>query len=304
MNARRVIMIAGISAAATASGAFAQTSASIASPHPDPLPGRVDVTQFVNDARGGSERYRDRRAAIADGYRRLGPAFPGMGEHWVHPGLIVSGTLDARTPSVLCYADSAGIPTLVGVAYTAPVLPGEAPPELPPGNRIWHQHSDAVDDETLLLVHPAAHEGDASRTRLAMFHAWIWLDNPDGMFAQNNWTLPFAQLGLTTSRAATPRAAQAAALLTAGGEYYMKLLEALVRPSPAERDALRSTVAHAVDRAEKWRASLATRVVSEAASGELELIWTDMWRSLESAVSGPARQRLITYSERSAGHTH
>ncbi|MGH7446005.1 MAG: hypothetical protein ACRELT_00495 [Longimicrobiales bacterium] len=256
------------------------------------------ASRFIEDARLGTADYRDRRAAIADGYRRLGPAFPGMGEHWVHPGLIVNGRFDASTPSVLCYADSAGVPTLVGVAYAVAVRPGESPPPAPAGDDVWHEHSDAVDDETLLLVHPAAHEGDASQPRLAMFHAWIWLDNPAGAFAQNNWALPFVQLGLSAPPDVTPAAAHAASLLTVGEPYYMQLLDVLARPEPAERLAFQRAVANAAAGVRAWHASIESSPIGPRDVVALERIWTDLWQALDAAAGDATRVRLLEYAGR------
>lgn len=263
----------------------------------------ADAIRFLAEARGGTERYRDRRVAIADGYRRLGPAFPGMGEHWIHPGLIVNGRLDARTPSVLCYADHAGVPTLVGVAYAVPLRPGDSPPTAPGGDHVWHEHSDAVDDESLLLVHAATHDGDAAEPRLAMFHAWIWLDNPDGTFAQNNWTLPFAQLGLLPPPSATATAAQAASLLTVGESYYMQLLDVLASPDHLERRSFDIAVTAAADRARAWHTALTSRQLAPADMLLLDSIWVDLWDALDVSVRPETRARLAAYAGRPGGGT-
>jgi hypothetical protein len=281
MNRMHVVLIVScLGVSATATDAQSQPSA---------------AEQFLADARAGTARYHDRRAAIADGYRKLGPAFPGMGEHWVHPGPIVNGRLDARTPSVLGYADIDGVPTLIGLAYAVPVLPGGTPPATPMGSAIWHEHSDAVDDETLLLVHGDAAAGDTTRPRLAMFHAWTSLDNPDGPFAQNNWALPFAQLGLTPPPAVSAAAAQAASLLTVGEAYWLKLLDALVQPTSAERRALQTAVGRAGERVTSWRESLEHSTVMPDGAALLERIWVDLWDDLENAVTGDARTRLKSY---------
>ena len=74
---------------------------------------------LVTAMRAGTARYRDLAAAIADGYRQIGPDFPTMGEHWVNAGLLVGGVLDPARPQVLEFASINGRPTLIGVAYAA-----------------------------------------------------------------------------------------------------------------------------------------------------------------------------------------
>ena len=255
--------------------------------HEPPLQERTDA--FLRDARDATARYRSRTAAIADGYRRIGPSFPGMGQHWVHPGLIVSRTLDPRRPPVLCYADSAGTATLVGLAFAVPLEAGEAPPEIPMGSSVWHHHDDAIDAETLLLVHRAP--GEAATPHLAMFHVWTWLENPDGMFAQNNWAIPFAQLGLSV-RAPTAEAAQALALLTAGDTYYLQIFDRIIDAEPSQREIMRAGLNTAMSQVHDWRTALTTTTVHANDVHALEGIWSGLWQSVDDRVDARTREQL------------
>jgi hypothetical protein len=258
-------------------------------------PQSLSIDSFLRDARAATVRYRRRAAAIADGYRRLGPSFPGMGEHWVHPGLIVSGSVDQRRPPVLCYIDSAGTPTLVGLAFTVPLRAGEGPPESPMGANIWHQHGDEVDAETLLLVHGAP--VDDAAPRLAMFHAWTWLDNPDGVFAQNNWALPFAQLGFDVPTP-TAAAAQALALRTAGADFYLRIFDRLVPAQPDQRRIMQTELVTATARVDAWRASRTSTTLLADDVQALEEIWSDLWLSIDQGVDDRTRIRLLEYPGR------
>ena len=82
------------------------------------------AASFVEEARAATVRYHDRGVAIAEGYRRLGPDFPGMGEHWINPGLVIQGRLDAARPQVLSYSVIDGEIRLTGAAYALPLPPG------------------------------------------------------------------------------------------------------------------------------------------------------------------------------------
>ena len=70
------------------------------------LPDDASIARFVAAARSGTERYRDQQAAIEDGFRVVGPDFPGMGEHWIHIGRLLQARFDPARPSLLQYARS------------------------------------------------------------------------------------------------------------------------------------------------------------------------------------------------------
>src|SRR6476619_3792405 len=77
-----------------------------------------EVGRFAAAVRTATERYRDRSAASADGYRRIGPDFPSMGEHWLNVSLAVRAEVDPLHPPILAYVSVAGKTVLAGVAYT------------------------------------------------------------------------------------------------------------------------------------------------------------------------------------------
>lgn len=248
------------------------------------------VAAFLDSLRTAGARFQSVDDAIAAGYRKLGPAFPGMGEHWIHPGRVVSGRVDPTAPSVLAFATIGGERRLIAAAFTVPLAPGERPPTYPAGAGVWHDHADRVDEELLLLAHPASHMAAGERPRLAMFHAWMWLENPAGVFAQNNWTLPFAQAGLDVERAPSPDAARALSLLTAGRDYYMALFTAAGPPSPEEGARLAALLDRYAREVEEWREG-ATSVGREGIV-ELEARWLAFWQDVRNAVGEPTWERL------------
>ena len=196
------------------------------------------VEAFAAAVRASTERYRDRAAAIADGYRRVGPDFPSMGEHWVSIPLVVRDQIDPLRPAVLEYVTVAGRPTLAGVAYTQLVREGPPRAPLPAPASAWHYHSGSVDEESFLLGHAQAHRAvdSTGRPRIAVLHAWLWLANPAGLFATDNWALPWHRLRLQPppeSERPTP-AAMAAALGTGGEAYFLALLRLREGLSAAE----------------------------------------------------------------------
>jgi hypothetical protein len=242
------------------------------------------VAAFVKRARAATKKYHDLSAAIAAGYRLVGPDFPGMGEHWVHTRRVVQRAVDVARPSVLSYLRIDGEPVLTGVAYARPVQRGETPPPFVlPG--LWHFHSGSIDEETLLLNPRSMHHGSADQPRLAMVHAWIWMENPNGLFAQDNWALPFRRLGLPVPDAVPPQAGKALFLLSDGVAYYARLIEVAGGPSDADRAAVRQVLAQYHARVQRrYRAMREADAVTDADLAWLVAQWHALWEALEDAV--------------------
>ena len=72
--------------------------------------------EFVGRVRAATLRYQQLDSAIVDGFRRVGPDIPTLGEHWVSIGRIAADGLVADRPPVLIYIRARGRATLVGVA--------------------------------------------------------------------------------------------------------------------------------------------------------------------------------------------
>ncbi len=243
------------------------------------------IAAFVAQARQATRPYHDLNEAIAAGYRLVGPDFPGMGEHWVHTRRIVQRDLSVAHPAILSYLRIDGKPVLTGVAYARPALPDEEPPDfIAPG--LWHYHAGSIDEETLLLNPQSMHHPGPEQPRLAMFHAWIWTDNPDGLFAQDNWALPFLRLGLPVPATAPPQAGKALFLLTDGVGYYGRLVALAGAPSAAEQAVVDAVLV-------RYHARVQTRFeamqrAGSVADGDVEALvtlWHSLWRDIEQAVS-------------------
>jgi hypothetical protein len=204
------------------------------------------LDELVARARAGTERYRDPQAARAAGYRPVGPDFPGMGRHWIHAGLILRDTPDPAEPPILEYAEIVGQQRLVGVAYAALVRGHHPPSWLGVPSDAWHFHGGTVEEESFLRRHAGLDESHGSQAgpRIAVLHAWIWLENPAGLLATDNWALPFARLGYPAIEA--PRAASQALALAAGENgrgYVESLVRAVGRLTPQEAAAVAPVVA-------------------------------------------------------------
>jgi hypothetical protein len=251
---------------------------------------------FVARARAGTTKYQDQKAAIADGYRAIGPDSPGMGQHWVHPSLLVDGRLDPSRPQILEYIPVLGTPTLIGVTYAIPLAHGEELPDAPPGRAAWHYHTGTVDEESLPLGHSTTGHGGAA-LRVAVLHAWIWLENPAGIFESENWALPFARLGMAVPQPVSPRAAKALSLLTGGDTYLDVTLRAVGRPDSSDAAAIKRILARNRQRVDTWRSGATGRAPSAEVIASLADLWVRMWGEIGSAVNPVVRERLQALHE-------
>jgi len=227
---------------------------------------------FLAAARAGSARYRDLDSAVADGFRLVGGDFPGMGEHWVHAGRLMAGVIDASRPAILSYATIEGRPALVGVAYAVPLGAGDP---LPPAPRdAWHAHSGSVDEASFLPRH-AGHSAGGPGARIAVLHAWVWLDNPDGPFATDNRALPFARAGLAPEPAPAP-ALRALALAYGAVPFYAEAAARVSDPGEAGREDLTRLLDGAAARV---RTAIAGHPAGLPRT-ELASLWEDLWEEI------------------------
>ncbi|HKA17768.1 MAG TPA: hypothetical protein VKN18_05575 [Blastocatellia bacterium] len=134
--------------------------------------GDSGVQQELVQARRATARYHDIEQALADGYENFGLYESGEGHHYVKFSLI-DGTFDPAQPEMLLYSPVPGEERLelAGVEYLVPT--------------------------SLSSNAPAGFTGDFDQWRNDMegfglweLNVWIWMHNPDGMFADRNPRVP------------------------------------------------------------------------------------------------------------------
>lgn len=260
---------------------IALTRLAVAQATGESTPARSDssAAAFLEETRAGTARYHDRAVAIADGYRRVGPEFPGMGEHWVQPDLVTKASHDARHPAVLIYATAEGKPRLAGVAYVLALSAGEVAPDLPAGRHAWHDHSGTIKESLIHRPSATAH-AELTGPAVAVLHAWVWLDNPAGTFAVDNWAIPFARLGLLVPTPVPESAAKALSLADGSLAYYDELLSRMASNGEGVK-VMRQRLREA-------HASVEREIGSNAANGTLQVaalsrlagIWEQLWCDL------------------------
>ncbi len=200
-------------------------------------------TVFLLDSRRATAPYESPAAAYADGYRPIGSDAPAMGRHWVSLGRLFDGKIESARPELLTYALVDGRETLVGIGFAYVVDPDASrpPPPSPFEPSFWHVHSGRLDMESHRMNHAggglAGHEA-ISRGReaghgVSVLHAWVWVENPAGVLAPNNWTLPYFRVGLARPADATPEADRAMSLASVGSGFFIDRAELFPDPGSA-----------------------------------------------------------------------
>ncbi len=270
-----------------------------------------DLDAQLAAARAATERYRDFANARRDGYQRFGKEGPLMGEHWYRAD-IVKEPLDLTRPSTLQYATIAGKRVLVGVAYTVYNRPDEPLPEGFVGSADhWHVHDVnriarvITEDRPFLrwLVNRRIEQrktgaGDG-RTHLTMLHAWIWSDNPEGLFALEHKALPYLRAGFSAelARQGDAHAAYGVALLDRRGcEWELAKIKLLAKPAKEQTRRLAQACAAAAAQVKASDAAHLNEVASAA--------WRTYLENRESTLTTEQQARLGTMVEQHGRHHH
>ena len=265
------------------------------------------IASFIRQARSGTAPYHDRAVAIADGFRRIGVEFPAMGEHWVNPVWVLADTFDISRPAMLTYIMVDGTPVLAGVGYTALLEPGEVPPDFAPATGAWHEHNGSVIEESLPHHHRspttgaghAGHAGQPAR-RLSVLHAWVWVENPAGVFVTDNWALPAHRLGIAPDERLSRPARHMITLGLAGTPYYVLILRGALSPSVAEEEVIARVLEASRSRIGPLLGSVQTSGdLDEETSRQLDAQWAELWNELmrdlprHAAVLEETREQLV-----------
>ena len=236
-----------------------------------------------------SARFADRRVAVADGYRRVGTDFPGMGEHWLNPDVMMRGAIDVTRPTLLIYATMNAKPTLLGVGFVAVTRGDSEPTSLPGWPTMWHEHSGLLSDES----GAGRHETPRAGTHVWVSHMWTELENPNGRYAPDNWALPFARAGLRAPVAVDADAGRALSLAVGGDEYLRAVLADAGLRTPDNGDRVDRLIVIARRAVDSVVAS--ARAAGEVHDSDLALLH-ERWRSLHAelrAQLGPTVDSLL-----------
>jgi hypothetical protein len=121
------------------------------------------LQQELADARNATAKYHDVNQALADGYVNVGYV-PGEGFEYIK-GSLIDCTFDLEHPEAVHYIDSGNGLRLVGVEYIIPIA--------------------------CTATQPAGFSGDSDEWEFGAegfpvwaLNTWLWLGNPNGIFAE------------------------------------------------------------------------------------------------------------------------
>lgn len=198
------VLAVAASAQQAPTGKEEQASGGMMSPHQSHSAGTsISYAELKNTvaqlerAKQATAKYQDVHVAEAEGYRAMGPDFPGMGVHFVLT--LEPNGFDIEKPPILLYekdpAASGGY-SLVGVTYlwNAAAGPDGQPldPPFPKSLARWHRHTNICMLPDLPNPHGLTEKqcreqgGHFVAEAPWMVHAWIWKDSPAGVFSPEN----------------------------------------------------------------------------------------------------------------------
>lgn len=130
----------------------------------DLLPKTVEELKL---ARAASARYQNIGNAVADGYVDIQVVLPNMGFHYMKAAYL-DNQFQIDKPEILVYnkKDNGQI-ELVAVEYAVPIplMPNQAPEGFTGNSDVWSYNTGF---------------------NLWLLHAWVWKNNPDGVFHATN----------------------------------------------------------------------------------------------------------------------
>ncbi len=120
--------------------------------------------------RAATAKYHNINTAIADGYADINLYVPNMGWHYLNTAVLDS-TFDMEHPELLVYMDKPGGGyQLVAVEYAVPLsMSADAPEGFTGSGDVWDVNS---------------------QFQLWTLHAWVWYNNPNGVFSEYNPRVP------------------------------------------------------------------------------------------------------------------
>ena len=188
---------AGLGGHAGHSGAEGPEGSSAFGEHSHGKPGPVTAAQGqvldrqLAAAKRASAKYRDIDVAKADGYFQVTQFIPGLGLHLVNLK-IPNTAFDPARPQILLYQPGpAGKMVLTGVAYQFAHTNNTPPVGFAGGSDVWHYHTNLcfLPGGSVTISNKRgcklAHGYFQAQTAW-LLHAWIWKDNPDGVFTEYN----------------------------------------------------------------------------------------------------------------------
>ena len=157
-----------------------------------------ELVNQLDTVRRATEKYQDIQLALDEGFIQSTEEVPNMGAHFVHPKRGLDGEFDPSSPEILMYTADEDLGwRLVGTSFLLPRrLVGDEHPQAfagPLDN--WHVHYSLCTGPNS-ISRSTTPEECAQRQGLWvpsygwMIHAWVWDENPMGVFSMWNPSVP------------------------------------------------------------------------------------------------------------------
>ncbi len=157
-----------------------------------------ELLEQLDAVRDSTARYQDIQVALEEGFLQTTEDVPNMGAHFIHPVRALDGLFNPSEPEILMYTSDEEMGwRLVGTSF---VLPRE---------QVGDQHPDAFSgplDNWHVHYSLCTGPGSVSRSTTPeqcadengvwlpsygwMIHAWVWDENPMGVFSMWNPAVP------------------------------------------------------------------------------------------------------------------
>lgn len=251
---------------------------------------------LIGQIREATKRYKSTKEAEKAGYRPFGPDMPNMGQHWINTRIALVPSLELNKPSTLTYLTINGEAILTGVAYTTSLQPGEAPPDLPLQEMKWHFHAGKLEDEAHGIHRASRSQEQKYLAKLAMVHAWVWTENPAGIFSPDNWSLSFIRHGLKPPSNIAESASKALFLASGHVDYYMKFIELCVQQDAFDKDSIRNILKAYSRKIESLASNIpGNRMVLQREQQRIEVAWNNMWDMIRAELGPDLWHKVDTH---------
>lgn len=252
--------------------------------------------ELVSQIREATKLYKSTKEAEKAGYRPFGPDMPNMGQHWINTRIALVSNLELNKPSTLTYLSINGEAILTGVAYTTSVQPGEAPPDLPLQEMKWHFHAGSLEDEAHGIHRAFRSQDQKYLAKLAMVHAWVWSENPAGIFSPDNWSLSFIRHGLKPPSDIAEPASKALFLASGHVDYYMKFIELCVQQDTFDKGSIRNILKVYSRKIESLASYIPeNRMVLQREQQRIEVAWNNMWDMIRAELGPDLWHKVDTH---------
>jgi hypothetical protein len=154
---------------------------------------RVQLDAILAAVRRATRRFENVRRAERAGFIQVTQYIPGLGMHMFAPRN--AGSFDPVNPQILLYMPAGRDGwKLTGVAYSVPKTSDAPPAGFPGDSDVWHYHHNLCflpggSVTATTEQNCESQDGIFQATTGWLLHAWIYQQNPDGVFVEHNPTV-------------------------------------------------------------------------------------------------------------------